>query len=162
MLFSLGFLFLYLCAVLNSIRRNLRSIEKLTYQEVGVLLRDVDQTVKTVNEQLPELLKNVNEITASVQRISESEIQPMTHHIQEITEVASQNVAKIDELIDVLTEFSETTVKRASYYRDQLAIPVADIISAWSGVKAGWEVLSQHRKGKTSAEKHEGSKDSTV
>ena len=146
---SLSLLFIYLCTLLSSVRRNLKAIEKLTHQEVGDLLRDVDQTVKTVNAQLPELLQNVNDITASVQKISESEIQPMTHHVAEITEIASQNAAKIDELIDVLTEFSETTVKRATYYRDQMAIPITDIISVWSGIKAGWEVLSQRRKGKT-------------
>ena len=146
MLFALGVLFLYLCAVLNSLRRNLRSIEKLTYEEVGVLLKDVDQTVKTVNNQLPELLGSINEITASVQEITSAELQPMTHNIQEITEAASQSVAKMDELITDLTKFSQTTVKRAEYYRDQLSIPVTDIISAWSGIKAGWEVFSQHRK----------------
>ena len=145
-LFALGVLFLYLCAVLNSIRRNLRSVERLTYEEVGPLLKNIDQTVKTVNSELPELLKNVNDITASIQLISESEIQPMTHDIRKMTKTMNQNVGKIDELINVLTEFSQTTVKRAGYYRDRLAIPITDIISVWSGIKAAWEVFSQSRK----------------
>ncbi|MCZ6679136.1 MAG: DUF948 domain-containing protein [Candidatus Poribacteria bacterium] len=150
MLFALSLLFVYLCAVLKSIRKNLRSIERLTYQEVGNLLQDVDQTVKTLNGELPQLLKNINEITASVHEISVSEIQPMTHSIQEMTETVNQNVAKMDELIDSITDFSQTTVKRAEFYRDQLSIPITDVISLWSGIKAGWEVFRQPRKSSTS------------
>jgi uncharacterized protein YoxC len=130
----------------------LKSTENLVgvHKEVSTLLESLDQTVTELNRELPQLLENVNGITASIQQISESEIQPTTHSIQEMTETINRNVAKIDELINVLTDFSQTTVKRAKYYRDQLSVPVTDIISGWSGIKAGWEVFHQFRKSRTS------------
>src|SRR3990172_4485347 len=90
MLFALSILFLYLCAVLNSIRKNLSSIERLTSQEVGTLLKDIDQMVKVLNSELPQLLKNINEIAVSLDEISKSELQPITHNIQEVTGVVNQ------------------------------------------------------------------------
>ena len=141
MLFALSILFLYLCAVLNSIRKNLSSIERLTSQEVGTLLKDIDQMVKVLNSELPQLLKNINEIAVSLDEISKSELQPITHNIQEVTGVVNQNISKIDELVDVAADFSHQTIKRAELYRDQLSIPITDIISLWSGIKAGWEAF---------------------
>ena len=150
----------YICGVLGGVRNSihsidntLKSVKDLVDKEVGTLLQDIDQTVKEVNDALPQLLENINGITASIQQISESEIQPTTHSIQEMTETINQNVAKIDELINLLTDFSQQTVKRAGYYRDQLSVPVTDIISLWSGIKAGWEVFSQSRKQDTSEPK---------
>ena len=130
----------------STLLRDVDQTVKNKDQEVGVLLKDIDQTVKELNNELPQLLENINGITASIQQISESEIQPMTHNIQEMTETVNQNFAKIEELINLLTDFSQQTVTRAGYYRDQLAIPITDIISLWSGIKAGWEVFSQSRK----------------
>ena len=53
------------------------------------------------------------------------------------------NKTKVN-LIDVganIGEFSKNTVGRANYYRDQLAIPLTDLLSLWSGIKAGFEHL---------------------
>ncbi len=152
MLFALSILFLYLCAVLNSIRKNLSSIERLTSQEVGTLLKDIDQMVKVLNSELPQLLKNINEIAVSLDEISKSELRPITHNIQEVTGVVNQNISKIDELVDVAADFSHQTIKRAELYRDQLSIPITDIISLWSGIKAGWEVFRCSRKQEVSDE----------
>jgi methyl-accepting chemotaxis protein len=152
MLFALSILFLYLCAVLNSIRKNLSSIERLTSQEVGTLLKDIDQMVKVLNSELPQLLKNINEIAVSLDEISKSELQPITHNIQEVTGVVNQNISKIDELVDVAADFSHQTIKRAELYRDQLSIPITDIISLWSGIKAGWEAFRRSRKQEVSDE----------
>ena len=128
----------------------LKSVENRLENEVSALLKSVDGTVTELNRELPQLLENVNGITASIQQISESEIQPTTHSIQEMIETINQNVTKVDELIDVITDFSQTTVRRGEYYRDQLSVPVTDIISAWSAMKVGWEVFSQSRKSDTS------------
>ena len=157
LLISLSALVGYICAALGSIRNSLDSIrntlkstEGLIDKEVTTLLRDVDETVKEVNKGLPELLENINGITASVQEISEAEIQPTVHSIQEMTETVNQNVAKLDGLVEEVADFSQKTVKRAGYYRDQLSIPITDVISVWSGLKAGWEVFSRSRKPKKS------------
>ena len=173
----LGILLLVLAVFLvwlaSRIARTLKSVENLLdksftsllkatedlvgiHQDVSTLLKSVDGTVTELNRELPQLLENINRITASIQQISESEIQPITHNIQEITDTLNQNIAKVDEIIDTVRHFSQTTVKHAEYYRDRFSDSATDVISAWNAVKASWEVFSQPRKSGTS-----DSKDST-
>ena len=143
----------YFCAALGSIRNSLdsirntlRSTENLIDQEVTTLVRDVDQAVKEVNRQLPQILENVSEITASIQEISREEIQPTAHNIQQMTDTVNQNLAKLDRLVNAVVDFSQQTVNRAGYYRDQLSIPITEILSAWEGFKRGFEVFSRFSK----------------
>ena len=139
-------------SVENLLDKSVPSLLKATEQLVGVhsdvstLLTSLDGTVTELNQKLPELLENVNGITASIQQISECEIRPTTHNIQEITDSVNQNIARIDELVNTVTDFSQTTVKHVEYYRDQLSVPVSDFVSAWSAVKVGWERFNQSRK----------------
>ncbi len=132
----------------KSIPNLLKATEQLAsvHRDVSTLLTSLDGTVTELNQKLPELLENINGITASMQQISESEIRQTTHNIQEITETINQNIAKIDELVNTVTDFSQTTVKHVEYYRDQLSVPVSDFVSAWSAVKTGWETFNQSRK----------------
>jgi uncharacterized protein YoxC len=139
-------------SVENLLDKSVPSLLKATEQLVGVhrdvstLLTSLDGTVTELNQKLPQLLENINGITASIQQISESEIQSTTHNIQEITETINQNIAKIDELVNTVTDFSQTTIKHVEYYRDQLSAPVTDVISAWSALKRSWNVFSQSRQ----------------
>lgn len=143
-------------SVENLLDKSIPSLLKATEHLVGVhrdistVLTSIDGTVTELNQRLPQLLENINGITASIQQISESEIQSTTHNIQEITETINQNIAKIDALVDTVTDFSQTTIKHAKYYRDQLSAPVTDVISAWSALKRSWEAFSQSRKPSTS------------
>ena len=141
---------IYLVARLGRVLRDIggtfKSVEAIVDNELNDLLKEVDQSVKALNTELPELLKNVNAITASIQHISESEVQPITHNIHEMTQVVNQSVAKLDELMNLIGDFSQKTVNRAEYYRDQLTVPISDMISLWSGIKTGWEVFSQSWK----------------
>ena len=143
-------------SVENLLDKSVPSLLTATEQLVGVhkdmstLLTSLDGTVTELNQKLPQLLENINGITASLQQISESEIRQTTHNIQEITETVNQNIAKIDELVNTVTDFSQATIKHVEYYRDQLSTPVTDVISAWSALKASWEVFSQSRKSRTS------------
>ena len=145
-----------LTLVENLLDKNVPNLLKATEQLVGIhrdlsnLLTSVDGTVTELNQKLPQLLENITGITDSIQQISESEIQPTTHNIQQITETVNQNIAKIDELVDTVRDFSQTTIKHAEYYRDQLSSPIGDAIGAWSALKASWEVFSQSRKSHTS------------
>lgn len=116
------------------------------HKDVSTLLTSLDGTVTELNQKLPELLANINGITASIQQISELEIRPTTHNIQEMTETVNQNIAKIDEVVKTIEHFSQTTIKHAEYYRDQLSIPITDFISAWDAVKTGWETFRGSRK----------------
>ena len=143
----------FLCSALGSIRKSLENIqntmkstEGLIDTEVTTLIRDVNHIVTEVKNELPELLENLNGIAASVREMSKAEIRPTARNIQQMTETINQNVAKLDELVNVVVDFSQQTVKRARYYRDQFSTPITDIISAWEGFKRGFEVFSRFRK----------------
>ena len=139
--FSLGIFLLalttlagYMCAAvgslrnsLNSIRNTLNSTENIVNQEIGELISDVDKTVKEVNKELPGLLQNLNGLTASVQQISESEIQPTVHNIQEMSGALNQSIQELDELVHKVSNFS---------------VSLADVVSLWQGIKAGWDSFS--------------------
>ena len=143
-------------SVENLLDRSIPSLLKATEHLVGVhrdistLLTSVDGTVTELNQRLPQLLENINGITTSIQQISESEIRSTTHNIQEITDTMNQNIAKIDELVNSVADFSQTTIKHVEYYRDQLSVPVTDVISAWSALKRSWDVFNQSRKSSSS------------
>ena len=154
--FSLGILLLaltalagYLCATfaslrnsLNSIRNTLNSTENFVNQEIAELITDVDQTVKEVNKELPELLQNLNGFTASLQGISESEIQPTVHNIQEMSTVLNQSIQELNALVQKVSNFSGQTLEQATFFRNQLAVSLADLVSLWQGIKAGWDSFS--------------------
>ena len=143
-------------SVENLLDRSIPSLLKATEHLVGVhkdistLLTSIDGTVTELNQKLPQLLDNINGITASIEEISQSEIRATTHNVQEITETINQNIAKIDELVNTVTDFSQTTIKHVEYYRDQLSAPVTDVISAWSALKRSWDVFSRSRQSSTS------------
>ena len=134
----------------------LKAIEELAviHRDVsnvaGSLLRSVEKTVTALNQQLPQLLETTRRITASIQQISESEIRPTARNIQEITETVNQNVAKIDELVNTAKDFSETTIRHAEYYRDNLAGAITGIVSAWSALKASWNGFNRSWRSHTS------------
>ena len=136
----------------KSIPSLLKATEHLVgvHRDVSTLLTSLDGTVTELNQKLPQLLENINGITASIQEINESEVLPTTHNIHEITETVNQNIAKIDELVDTVRNFSGATIKHAEYYRDQLSVPITDFISAWSALKRGWDVFGRSRKSRTS------------
>ena len=164
--FSLGVLLIaltalagYMCAAvgslrnsLNSIRNTLNSTENIVNQEIGVLINDVDKTVKEVNKELPELLQNLNGLTASLQGISESEIQPTVHNIQEMSAVLNQSIHELDALVQKVSSFSGQTIEQATFFRNQLATSLADIVSLWQGIKAGWDNFSSTQTAKPDAD----------
>lgn len=151
--FSLGILLLaltalagYMCAAisslrnsLNSIRNTLNSTENMVNQEIGELISDVDKTVKEVNKELPQLLQNLSGLTASLQGISESEIQPTVHNVQEMSGALNQSIQELDELVQKVTNFSGQTLEQATFFRNQLAVSLTDVVSLWQGIKAGWD-----------------------
>ena len=121
--------------------KTLKSIESVVDGQVVPLLRELNQTTTDLNRDLPQLIGNLNQLMQTLQEVSTSEVQPTLHSVQEMTELMNQNVSKIDLLVNEIGEFSKNTVGRANYYRDQLAIPLTDLLSLWSGIKAGFEHL---------------------
>jgi uncharacterized protein YoxC len=92
-----------------------------------------------VNKELPQLLQNLNGLTASLQGISESEIQPTVHNIQEMSGALNQSIQELDDLVQKVTNFSGQTLEQATFFRNQLAVSLTDIIGLWQGIKAGWD-----------------------
>ena len=149
----------YMCAAvgslrdsLNSIRNTLNSTENIVNQEIGALITDVDKTVKEVNKELPTLLQNLNGLTASLQGISESEIQPTVHNIQEMSSVLNQSIQELDELVQKVSSFSGQTLEQATFFRNQLAVSLADIMSLWQGIKAGWDSFASRQSPQSEAD----------
>ena len=139
----------YMCAAigsfrnsLNSIRNTLNSTENIINQEIGELIADVDKTVKAVNKELPQLLQNLTGLTASLQGISESEIQPTVHNIQEMSGALNQSIQELDAVVQKVSNFSGQTLEQATFFRNQLAVSLTDIVSLWQGIKAGWDSFS--------------------
>ena len=110
------------------------------------MITDVDKTVQTVNAELPVLLQNLNGLTASLQGISESEIQPTVHNIQEMSGALNQSIQVLEELVQKVSGFSGQTIEQATFFRNQLAVSLTDIISLWQGVKAGWESFASAKE----------------
>ncbi len=136
----------YMCATfgslrnsLNSIQNTLNSTENLVNQELGELINEMHQTVKEVNKELPELLQNLNGLTASFQDISNSELQPTAHNIQEMSEALNQSIRELSALVEKASQFSGQTLEQATFFRNQLATSLAELLSLWQGIKAGWE-----------------------
>ena len=164
--FSLGILLIaltalagYMCAAigsfrnsLNSIRNTLNSTENIINQEIGELIADVDKTVKEVNKELPQLLQNLNGLTASLQGISESEIQPTVHNIQEMSGALNQSIQELDAVVQKVSNFSGQTLEQATFFRNQLAVSLTDIVSLWQGIKAGWDNFSSTQSSESEAD----------
>ena len=121
--------------------RTLKSVESVLDGEILTLLKQLNQTIGSLDQDLPELLESLNGLMVTLEKISAQEIQPTLHSLQEITELVNQRVSEIDLFIMEVNKFSTETVTRAEYYRDQLSVPITDILSLWSGVRAGIENL---------------------
>ena len=121
--------------------RTLKSVEAVLDGEILTLLKQLNQTIGSLDQDLPELLESLNGLMITLEKISAQEIQPTLHSLQEITELVNQRVSEIDLFIMEVNKFSTETVTRAEYYRDQLSVPITDILSLWSGVRAGIENL---------------------
>jgi ABC-type transporter Mla subunit MlaD len=119
----------------------LKSVESAVDGEVLPLLKQLNRAAANLNQDLPQLIGNLNGLMVTLEKISAQEIQPTLHSMQEIAELVNQKVSEIDSLIGEINQFSKETVSRAEYYRDQLSIPITDILSLWSGVRAGVEHL---------------------
>lgn len=170
-LIALTILVIYLCIALSSLRNSLSSIqntlnstEKLVNNEIGILITDASQTLKAINNDLPELLKNLNGVTASIQQISENEVQPTIHNIQELTLALSKSIQELESLVQKVSTFSGDTIHQAEYFRNQVAESLADIVGLWHGLKAGWDRIykSTQSNGTPQSNTNNGDSDSSV
>ena len=135
----------YLCAALgslrqslNSIRDTLQSIESVVNQELSELIIDADEMAKTLNKELPTLLGNLRALLASWKSMSESEIRPTVHNVQEISIALNHSTQEFNRLVQKVSVFSAETVEQISFFRNRLAGLLTNAIGMWHGIKAGW------------------------
>lgn len=170
-LIALTILVVYLCKALsslnnslNSIQNTLNSTEKLVNNEFGILITDATQTLKLINNDLPKLLQNLNGVTASIQQISENEVQPTIHNIQELTHALSKSIQELETLVQKVSTFSGDTIHQAEYFRNQVVESLADVVGLWHGLKAGWDRIykSTQSNGTPQSNTNNGDSDSLV
>ena len=135
----------YLCAAfgslrnsLNSIRDTLDSIESVVNEELSALIIDADATAKALNKELPTLLQNLQALMVSWRNISESEIRPTVHNVQEMSATLNRSTQELNQLVQKVSHFSVETVEQIAFFRNQLAGLLTNAVSFWQGIRAGW------------------------
>ena len=58
----------------------------------------------------------------------------------------NQSIQVLEELVQKVSGFSGQTIEQATFFRNQLAVSLTDIISLWQGVKAGWESFASAKR----------------
>ena len=113
----------YLCAAfgslrnsLNSIRDTLDSIESVVNEELSALIIDADATAKALNKELPTLLQNLQALMVSWRNISESEIRPTVHNVQEMSATLNRSTQELHQLVQKVSNFSVETVEQIAFF----------------------------------------------
>lgn len=135
----------YLCAAfgslrnsLNSIRDTLDSIESVVNEELSALIIDADETAKALNKELPTLLGNLRALMASWENMSESEIRPTLHNVQEMSAILNRSSQELNQLVQKVSHVSAETVAQITFFRNELGGLLTNTLSLWKGIKAGW------------------------
>ena len=61
------------------------------------------------------------------------------HNIQEMSGALNQSIQQLEELVQKVSGFSGQTIEQATFFRNQIAVSLADVVSLWQGIKAGWD-----------------------
>ena len=77
------------------------------------------------------------------------------HNIQEMSSAVNQSIQQLDELVQKVSGFSGQTIEQATFFRNQIAVSLADIASLWQGIKAGWDSF-------TSTQPHDPEEDTPI
>lgn len=120
--------------------------------EVNDVVGEVNETIgkfdKEVIPAINEAIDNFNSTTTMLQEMAQTEIKPIADDIQEITDKLSSEVSKIDQVVDTTVDFVQSTVRKAEFCREQLIVPVIEIASFWTGMKAGFSTFFNKIGGK--------------
>ena len=90
----------FLLSLAFRLGKTLKSVEAVLDGEVLTLLKQLNQTIGSLDRDLPELLESLNGLMVTLEKISAQEIQPTLHSLQEITELVNQRVSEIDLFIN--------------------------------------------------------------
>jgi uncharacterized protein YoxC len=147
-----------LSGVIENLEGVTKSIQELSETEIKPMMNKIQNLIGQLNEKIPKIdttienvngiTENVDGITASIQQLSETEIKGIAGNIQKITSRVNEDLAKVDEVVTTTTDFTKNTIEKAGFYRDKLFVPIIDILSFWSAIKAGLANIAQIRQKK--------------
>ncbi len=60
------------------------------------------------------------------------------HNVQEMSAALNGSTQALEQLVEKVSDFSGETLEQVAFFRNQLAGLLANAISLWRGVKAGW------------------------
>lgn len=159
LIFIIGLIIYVIFFFLPKLRDTIFSIQKVIDGDVKRTISDLDETIVKMNEEMiPKVndsVDNLNSTAVLLQETIQTEVKPITQNMQkttanmqEVTAILSSNVAKLDQVVDLAVEFSQTTIKRAEFCREQLIVPAIEIASFWSGIKVGFSSFFSKLGGK--------------
>ena len=70
--------------------------------------------------------------------MSESEIRPTLHNVQETSNILNSSTQELNQLVQKVSDFSGETVDQITFFRNQLAGLLTNTISLRHGIRAGW------------------------
>jgi len=127
---------------LPKLKETLSTVRKVMDVEVKSAVSDLNGTIVKINEEvIPRVnksIENLNSTATLLQETIQTEVKPITENIHEATDKLSSDVAKLGQVVDTVVEFSQVTIKKAEFCREQLIIPVIEIASFWTGIKVGF------------------------
>lgn len=111
----------------------------------------MDNLAKTAVEINAELRKvgeamdNLNDLVKSLKELNGDHIKPLLDSVNQIATSVNRSVSKVEDVVDETNRFAKKSLHLAAFYRDKLFVPVIEVVSLWSGIKAA--VSSLLKKG---------------
>jgi len=78
-----------------------------------------------------------------VEELTREQIKPIAENVRGVTEEVREKVERVGEVVDEAARLGKETVERTRFYRDRVFDIFADIVSFWSGVRAGCSALAK-------------------
>ena len=127
-------LVIFLVPVLRELRRTLGKIQGMADEEINPLITQVRELVA-------ETRPKIDSIVGKIESIAEDEIKPLTGNVREITATVNEEIAKVNCMMDTVSDMVSRTHDVVSLYQDKAVIPAIEIVSLWDGIKKGTSVL---------------------
>jgi uncharacterized protein YoxC len=125
---------IFLIPVLRELRKTIEKIQGTVDTKISPL---IDRAQSLVEETRPK----IDNIAQRIESVADEEIKPLASNMKDITEQFNQQVAKVNDIVDVVVDMVSRTHEVVSLYQDKAVIPAYEIISVWAGIKKGASVL---------------------
>ena len=102
----------------------------------------VQQTVEEIKGEIPKVEETIKNVDETISAIS-AQVEPMAGNLRQMTERIGEVVSRIEVTAEKAAQFSDETIDKAKFYRDELFEPAVEIISFWRALKAGGSVVAE-------------------